>query len=51
MTISILWWVLFILAAAFDAWSSWPNYKTLGGNLIWLALIGLLGWKVFPWGS
>ncbi len=48
MTISLLFWVLYILAIVFSAYSnraSWPGW--VGGGLLYFVLIGLLGWAVF----
>lgn len=51
MSISLLFWVIMILAFLFNFWSSWPltqtNGKGFGVNVIVFILLALLGWEVF----
>ena len=47
MQMGVLFWVVFVIAVIFGAWSSWPFQRSSG---VWLAaviLIALLGWRVF----
>ena len=48
MSIALLFWVLYLVALVFSAYSSraaWPNWA--GSGLLYFVLIGLLGWAVF----
>jgi hypothetical protein len=51
MPVSILFWILWILALIFGFGYSIRtangNYVGAGGSLLYLILIGLLGWKLF----
>lgn len=51
MTISLLFWVIYIISLLFGLWTNWPvgptNAKPLSLTLIIFILIGLLGWQVF----
>lgn len=49
MSIGLLFWILWILAVVFGAWSSWPitNIRPLGSSLLVWILLGLLGWGIF----
>jgi hypothetical protein len=50
MSISLLFWILYILALVFSMWANWPAngaFRPLGAPLLVFVLIGLLGWKVF----
>lgn len=51
MSISLLFWVLYILSVVFSVISNWPvgqgNSKSLIGSVVIFVLIGLLGWQVF----
>jgi len=51
MTLSVLFWVLYIVSLVFGGWAYWPasggNMRPLGGTLLIFILIGILGWQVF----
>jgi hypothetical protein len=47
MTIAFLFWLLMILWLVFGVWSTWPNLRAGGPDLLLFILLGLLGWKVF----
>lgn len=48
MSLSLLFWVLYIVSLVFSLWTAAPNYKAwAGGSLIHFILIGILGWAVF----
>ena len=51
MNISLLFWVLYILAIVLSAWSDWPAsgnpWRPLGGIALLFVLIGILGWAQF----
>lgn len=49
MSISLLFWVLYIVGILFSGWASWPvtNPRGIGASLFVMVLIGLLGWAVF----
>jgi hypothetical protein len=52
MSIGILFWFLWILAALSSLASNWPGYAApgyvmLGSSLFWLVMFGLLGYHVF----
>ena len=51
MTIGLLFWIIFIVAAILGTWG-WstpqsPAFSRWGGGLLIFVLLGLLGWKVF----
>lgn len=51
MTISVLFWMLFILTLLFGGWG-WtmptaPPFTRWGSSFMILILIAILGWKVF----
>jgi len=48
MSVGLLVWVLVIFFALFHAWWNWPNHPVVGGNLLLLALLGILGWHNWP---
>ena len=48
MNLALLFWVLYIVALVFGAYTNrtgWPNW--VGGGLLYFVLIGILGWAVF----
>lgn len=47
MSIGLLFWILMIIAFVFSTWTSWPNYRQTGGNLLVFILFALIGWAVF----
>jgi hypothetical protein len=56
MPISLLFWVLYLLALFFGIVPQWPNavpagsprpYFVFGGSVLFFVLIGLLGWHDF----
>ena len=48
MNLSLLFWILYILAVVFSVWSAGPaNPKVWGGSLLFFVLIGILGWAEF----
>lgn len=48
MSISLLFWVLYILALVFSVYSNRTAIPVwAGGSLLQFILIGLLGWQVF----
>ena len=47
MTYSIAYWILMLLLLVFGFWSSWPNYKASGVNLIIFILLVLIGLELF----
>jgi hypothetical protein len=51
MTISLLFWVIYLLCVVFSVVTNLPvsqaNSKPLIGSVIVFVLIGLLGWQVF----
>jgi len=47
MTFALAYWILMLVWLAFGIWSTWPNYKQGGGNVVLFILLLLLGWKVF----
>ena len=47
MPMSFLFWVVYVIAVLFGAWSIWPFGRSSGGWLVVAVLIGLLGWRVF----
>jgi ABC-type polysaccharide/polyol phosphate export permease len=51
MTISLLFWMIYIIAIVFSLWASYdggPNWpRRAGSHFILWVLIGILGWKVF----
>lgn len=50
MSIGIAFWVCYLVALIFGAWTNWPasgNIRPFGGTLLFFLLIGLLGYKVF----
>jgi len=48
MSLSILFWVLYVVALVFGAYSNRANFPGwFGGSLVQFILIGVLGWAVF----
>jgi len=56
MPLSILFWVLFIFTLLFSGWNGWApvqpgqgpaGFRMWGNSLLYLVLIGIIGWKVF----
>jgi hypothetical protein len=47
MSISLMYWILMLVWLVLGVWSSWPNYKTSGGNALLFILLLILGWKIF----
>lgn len=51
MSLSLLFWVIYIISVVFGLWSNWPlgadKARGLGLSFVVLVLIGLLGWQVF----
>jgi hypothetical protein len=53
MNLSLLFWVLYILAIVLTLWADWPaggtpaGFRPLGGRVIQFILIGILGWAQF----
>lgn len=47
MSLGIAFWILMLIGIVFGVWSSWPNQRLVGGNLLLWLLLLLLGWKVF----
>jgi len=57
MPISLLFWILYLLALFFGIFPQWPGaiapgqprtpYFVFGGSLLFFVLVGLLGWHDF----
>ncbi len=52
MPLSILFWVLYLLALVLSVWGIYepgqpPAFRAWGGSLLIFILVGLLGWQVF----
>lgn len=51
MPIGFIFWLIYLLALIFSVWGYWtptnPNYRPLGGALLFFILVGLLGWHDF----
>jgi membrane protein YdbS with pleckstrin-like domain len=52
MPLSILFWVIYVIAILFGTWSSYEAgqplwVKRAGGYAILWILVGILGWRVF----
>ena len=50
MSISLLFWVIFIVYIVFGFYSNWPasgKGTAIGGHLVVCILLALLGWAVF----
>lgn len=49
MTLSILFWVCYVVVLLFGGWSSYApgNFRPLGGFGAVMLLIAILGWGVF----
>ena len=54
MTMGIAFWVVYILAFVLGLWSNYDAaqplwYRRAGSHFILWVLVGVLGYKVFPW--
>jgi len=47
MKSSLIFWILMLFWLVFGVWSTWPNYKAAGGNILTFLLFLILGWKAF----
>lgn len=47
MTLGIAYWVLMLVWLAFGLWTTWPNFRASGGNLLLFFLLLIAGWKLF----
>ncbi len=48
MNLSLLFWVLYIVALVFGCYSNRANFPAwFGGSFVEFILIGILGWQVF----
>lgn len=47
MSIAVAYWVVLLIYLVLGLWSSWPNWKASGPNLLLFILLLILGWKVF----
>jgi hypothetical protein len=50
VSISLAFWVLYLVAVVFGLWSNWPaagNVRPFGASLLVFVLIGLLGYAQF----
>jgi hypothetical protein len=50
MPISILFWVIYIVALVFSVWGNYgqPDWgRRAGGYFVLWVLVGILGWRVF----
>lgn len=47
MPLAIAFWVLMLLWLVFGVWSSWPNLRSGGPNLLLFILLLIIGWKLF----
>jgi len=52
MPLSVLFWVIYLIAVLFGAWSSYEPaqplwYRRAGSYLLLWILVGILGWEVF----
>ena len=47
MSFGLAYWVLMLVWLVFGLWTSWPNVRAAGGNLLLFVLLVLLGWRVF----
>jgi hypothetical protein len=36
-----------LIWVVFGVWSTWPNRKAAGGNVLLFVLLVVIGWKVF----
>lgn len=47
MSLGIAFWICMLIWLVVGIWSSWPDYKSSGGNLLLFIILLLLGWKSF----
>jgi hypothetical protein len=48
MSMSLVYWVVFLLSVIFWTWSVWPNFgKPAASSIVLFILLLLLGWRVF----
>ena len=53
MEISLLFWILYLIALVFSLSASWPSgpgvagWRPFGGSLLMFILVGILGWAQF----
>lgn len=47
MPISILFWVIYVVALIFSVGVNWPLNRSTASGLVLFVLLFLLGWRVF----
>ncbi len=47
MSFSLAYWIVMLIWLVFGLWSTWPNVRAGGGNLLLFILLVIVGWKVF----
>lgn len=52
MTLGILFWMIYIIALFFSAWSNYETgqpfpLKRAGSHFVLWVLIGIVGWRIF----
>ena len=47
MSSGIWFWIIFVIALLFGAWTEWPFQRRAGTVLVVFILLALLGYRVF----
>lgn len=49
MTLSLLFWIIYIIALIFGLWVNYTpgQFKPLGSHAVIMLLLGILGWAVY----
>ena len=47
MSVAVLFWILMLLWLLYGVWTSWPDWRPAGGNILLWVIVALLGWRIF----
>jgi hypothetical protein len=47
MSLAVAYWILMLIFLVFGFWSSWPNLRAGGPNIVLFLILVIAGWKLF----